>query len=60
MSAVRALQTRRAELRPAVNERALPVGAALHASYALRSLGELGEQLNGVPVRHPWSRRRRP
>ena len=38
------------------NERALPVGAALHASYALRSLGELGElreQLNGVPVRHP-------
>jgi len=35
------------------NERALPVGAALHASYALRSLGELREQLNGVPVRHP-------
>jgi len=24
-----------------VNERALPVGAALHASYALRSLEEL-------------------
>ncbi len=32
-----------------VNERALPVGAALHASYALRSIAEL----SGVRVRQP-------